>query len=201
MIHGPKNLKISVRRPGTFRRSRCDTGDGVCRLSHIETHPLRNFSTTTTAGMTIWACDLSGGGKGGILSPGSVGGVARHNSGVREDLGGRNMEVRAERQMYLTQEACSGRSVSEEETISSQSMRLFDGTKIPVLHRALDAYTLRQKVIAGNIANITTPGYKAQSVKFEDELSGVCRPVVFPACAPIHGICPSVDRQHRRRCR
>ncbi len=74
--------------------------------------------------------------------------------------------------MIQTQEACSGRSVSEEETISSKSMRLFDGTKIPVLHRALDAYTLRQKVIAGNIANITTPGYKAQSVKFEDELSG-----------------------------
>ena len=47
--------------------------------------------------MTIWACDLLGGGKGGILSPGSVGGVAHHNSGVREDLGGRNMEVRAGR--------------------------------------------------------------------------------------------------------
>jgi flagellar basal-body rod protein FlgB len=51
-------------------------------------------------------------------------------------------------------------------------MRLFDGTKIPVLNRALDAYALRQKVIATNLANITTPGYKAQSVKFEDELSG-----------------------------
>lgn len=51
-------------------------------------------------------------------------------------------------------------------------MRLFDGTKIPVLNRALDAYALRQKVIAGNLANIATPGYKAQSVKFEEELSG-----------------------------
>ena len=51
-------------------------------------------------------------------------------------------------------------------------MRLFDGTKIPVLNRALDAYALRQRVIAGNLANITTPGYRAQSVKFEEELSG-----------------------------
>lgn len=51
-------------------------------------------------------------------------------------------------------------------------MRLFDGTKIPVLNRALDAYALRQRVIAGNLANIATPGYKAQSVKFEEELSG-----------------------------
>jgi flagellar basal-body rod protein FlgB len=51
-------------------------------------------------------------------------------------------------------------------------MRLFEGTKIPVLNRALDAYALRQKVIATNLANITTPGYKTQSVKFEEELSG-----------------------------
>jgi flagellar basal-body rod protein FlgB len=59
-------------------------------------------------------------------------------------------------------------------------MRLFDGTKIPVLNRALDAYALRQKVIAGNLANITTPGYKAQSVKFEEELSGAMQSGSIP---------------------
>ena len=59
-------------------------------------------------------------------------------------------------------------------------MRLFDGTKIPVLNRALDAYALRQKVIAGNLANITTPGYKAQSVKFEEELSGALQTGSIP---------------------
>lgn len=59
-------------------------------------------------------------------------------------------------------------------------MRLFDGTKIPVLNRALDAYVLRQKVIAGNLANIATPGYKAQSVKFEEELSGALQSGSIP---------------------
>jgi flagellar basal-body rod protein FlgB len=59
-------------------------------------------------------------------------------------------------------------------------MRLFDGTKIPVLNRGLDAYALRQKVIAQNLANITTPGYKAQSVKFEEELSGAMQSSSIP---------------------
>ncbi|HLP18073.1 MAG TPA: flagellar basal body rod protein FlgB [Bacteroidota bacterium] len=44
---------------------------------------------------------------------------------------------------------------------------LFDKTKIPLLHKALGVYTSRQKVIAGNIANISTPGYKRQDVEFE----------------------------------
>jgi flagellar basal-body rod protein FlgB len=52
--------------------------------------------------------------------------------------------------------------------------------KIPVLNRGLDAYALRQKVIAGNLANITTPGYKAQTVKFEDELSGAMQSGSIP---------------------
>jgi flagellar basal-body rod protein FlgB len=59
-------------------------------------------------------------------------------------------------------------------------MRLFDGTKIPVLNRGLDAYALRQKVTARNLANITTPGYKAQSVKFEEELSGALQTGSIP---------------------
>ena len=59
-------------------------------------------------------------------------------------------------------------------------MRLFDGMKIPVLNRGLDAYALRQKVIAQNLANITTPGYKAQSVKFEEELSGALQSSSIP---------------------
>lgn len=59
-------------------------------------------------------------------------------------------------------------------------MRLFDGTKIPVLNRALDAYALRQRVIAENLANIATPGYKTRSVKFEEELSGALQTGVIP---------------------
>jgi len=48
---------------------------------------------------------------------------------------------------------------------------VFDKTKIPLLSRALDAYSLRQKVIASNIANIDTEGYSSKSVTFDQELS------------------------------
>ncbi len=51
-------------------------------------------------------------------------------------------------------------------------MKLFEATKIPVLGRALDAYALRHKAIATNLANVTTPGYRTQSVSFEEQLAG-----------------------------
>ena len=51
-------------------------------------------------------------------------------------------------------------------------MKLFDDTKIPLLSKALDAYTLRQKTIASNIANISTIGFRSNVVRFEDELEG-----------------------------
>jgi len=51
-------------------------------------------------------------------------------------------------------------------------VKLFDTTKVPLLGKALDVYTLRQKVISSNIANITTIGYRAKSVTFEDQIAG-----------------------------
>jgi flagellar basal-body rod protein FlgB len=51
-------------------------------------------------------------------------------------------------------------------------VKLFEATKIPVLGRALDAYALRHKAIATNLANVTTPGYRTQSVTFEEQLAG-----------------------------
>lgn len=39
-----------------------------------------------------------------------------------------------------------------------------------VLHAALDGLSLRQRVIADNLANVDTPGYRASSVVFEDAL-------------------------------
>jgi len=51
-------------------------------------------------------------------------------------------------------------------------MKLFEDTRIPLLSKALDAYSLRHKVIASNIANIGTVGYHSKSVSFEDQLSG-----------------------------
>lgn len=58
-------------------------------------------------------------------------------------------------------------------------MRLFDRTNIPLLNKALDAYALRQKVTAANIANITTAGYKSQGVSFEELLSAADNGIVL----------------------
>ncbi|HAD06711.1 MAG TPA: flagellar basal body rod protein FlgB [Anaerolineaceae bacterium] len=38
---------------------------------------------------------------------------------------------------------------------------------------ALDGLSLRQQVISRNLANVDTPGYRAQQVKFEDTLKQV----------------------------
>ena len=40
---------------------------------------------------------------------------------------------------------------------------------------ALDALSMRQRVIASNIANVQTPNYLAQRVVFEDALSSAVR--------------------------
>lgn len=42
---------------------------------------------------------------------------------------------------------------------------------INVLDKAADAAWLRNEVIANNIANVDTPGYKRQDVNFEDALN------------------------------
>ena len=42
---------------------------------------------------------------------------------------------------------------------------------IPILRKALDAASLRQKVAASNLANVQTPGYQPQAVKFEELLT------------------------------
>jgi flagellar basal-body rod protein FlgB len=49
--------------------------------------------------------------------------------------------------------------------------KLFGGTAYQAVNRALDAAALRHEVIANNLANINTPGYKRQEVRFEEQLS------------------------------
>lgn len=49
-------------------------------------------------------------------------------------------------------------------------MKLIDNQQMKLLGRAMDAYALRQKMTASNIANIDTPDYNRLSVSFEDEL-------------------------------
>lgn len=47
---------------------------------------------------------------------------------------------------------------------------IFGKTKIPLLQKSLEAYSMRQKSIADNIANVNTPGFKRSEVAFEKEL-------------------------------
>ena len=47
---------------------------------------------------------------------------------------------------------------------------LFSKTNLPLINKSLDASMLRSRVIANNIANVNTPGFRRVEVKFEDEL-------------------------------
>lgn len=49
-------------------------------------------------------------------------------------------------------------------------MSLIDNSHSQLLERAMESYSLRQKVTASNIANADTPGYKRHEVQFEDML-------------------------------
>lgn len=48
---------------------------------------------------------------------------------------------------------------------------MFDPTYLKVLETGMDAASLRQSVIANNLANIDTPGFKASDVQFENLLA------------------------------
>ena len=49
-------------------------------------------------------------------------------------------------------------------------MDLLEGGTLALLRRSLDAASLRQRVIANNIANVDTPRFKRSEVQFEDVL-------------------------------
>jgi flagellar basal-body rod protein FlgB len=48
---------------------------------------------------------------------------------------------------------------------------VFDSVTFKALHSALDGLAARQRAVANNIANVNTPGYRAQRVSFEDALA------------------------------
>jgi len=56
-------------------------------------------------------------------------------------------------------------------TVRHRTVKLFNSTNIPLLSKALDAYSLRHRAISSNIANISSAGYRAQEVSFEDQLA------------------------------
>jgi len=49
-------------------------------------------------------------------------------------------------------------------------MKLIDNNYTHLLAKAMDVYSLRQRVTASNIANIDTPGYNKHEVQFEKQL-------------------------------
>lgn len=50
---------------------------------------------------------------------------------------------------------------------------IFNKTKVPVLTGVLDVTQLRQRVIANNIANVGTAGYRRQTVRFQEYLESI----------------------------
>jgi flagellar basal-body rod protein FlgB len=50
------------------------------------------------------------------------------------------------------------------------SQSVLGRSAVPVLSKALDAYALRGKAMANNIANVSTPDYKRIEVSFENSL-------------------------------
>ncbi len=49
-------------------------------------------------------------------------------------------------------------------------MKIIDSSHSQMLARAMDTYTLRQRVTTSNIANVDTPGFKKHEVQFEEAL-------------------------------
>ena len=47
---------------------------------------------------------------------------------------------------------------------------IFKRTNIPVLSHALNLSSIRQRIIAGNIANAGTPGYRQKELDFKESL-------------------------------
>ncbi len=52
---------------------------------------------------------------------------------------------------------------------------IFQHTKIPILSKSLRASAIRQRVIANNIANANTQGYRRLDVRFEEDLQKALR--------------------------
>ncbi len=52
-------------------------------------------------------------------------------------------------------------------------MSLFDDPINTILIKQMDACTLRQRVIANNVANANTPGFKKSTVNFQKQLQAV----------------------------
>jgi flagellar basal-body rod protein FlgB len=67
--------------------------------------------------------------------------------------------------------------------------QLFGGSAFVATTKALDAASLRHQVIANNLANVNTPGFKSRKVQFENALSKAIRQ---PGSGAIASVRPQV---------
>ena len=56
-------------------------------------------------------------------------------------------------------------------TDNKLSSFLFKSAGVPRYGRFLDLSSLRHKLVSSNVANVSTPGYQNQDIKFEEELA------------------------------
>ncbi len=52
---------------------------------------------------------------------------------------------------------------------------LFEKTGVPTLQKFLDLSSVRHKLISGNIANTSTPGYKSRDINFQEEFNNASK--------------------------
>ena len=48
---------------------------------------------------------------------------------------------------------------------------MFEGVGVPQFKKYLDLASLRHKLISGNVANASTPGYRASDIDFQEEFA------------------------------
>jgi len=53
---------------------------------------------------------------------------------------------------------------------------VLDKTGLPTIKRVLDLASMRQKITAGNMANVSTPKYQRRTVDFDAELKRLVKP-------------------------
>jgi flagellar basal-body rod protein FlgB len=64
-------------------------------------------------------------------------------------------------------------------------LTFFNSESFGLLKNYLDVASLRQKVVAHNIANLNTPGYKRLIVSFEDKLKEALNSEKLPLTVPL----------------
>lgn len=80
--------------------------------------------------------------------------------------------------------------ITAQTELSFFDMKLIDNNHTKLLARAMDAYSLRQKMTASNVANLDTPGYKRVEVSFEEELQRADESVF--ASRPLNEVNPEI---------